>query len=134
MAALEGTSMAGGGSIYSVSIKNRSFTVAADADANRDLGGFTAEVQMNGDGTVRYVLTAKPWMVDGLTIEIEDDNDDQAFIQNIIDAGKAVPITMTDVFKNTYSGAGLVTGDLKKSTMSGLVPVTFSGGGKLDKQ
>ena len=52
--------MAIGGSIESVSIGGRPFTVASDADATRDLGGYTSETRANGDGTTRDILTRKP--------------------------------------------------------------------------
>ncbi len=40
-----------GGSIESVTLDGRTFAVAADAEAQRKLGGFENEVQANGDGT-----------------------------------------------------------------------------------
>ena len=39
-----------GGSIESVTLNGRPFPVAADAEAQRKLGGWENEVQANGDG------------------------------------------------------------------------------------
>ena len=55
-----------GGSIQSISIRGRIFPVASDAEANKKLGGFENEVQANGDGTARKVMTRVPWSIDGL--------------------------------------------------------------------
>ena len=66
-----------GGSIESVNLSGREFAVAADAEAQRKLGGFENEVQANGDGTARLIKTRVPLSLDGLTIEIDDDRGDQ---------------------------------------------------------
>ena len=71
-----------GGSIESVNLSGREFAVAADAEAQRKLGGFENEVQANGDGTARLIKTRVPLSLDGLTIEIDDDRGDQEFLQD----------------------------------------------------
>ena len=45
-----------GGSIESVTLDGREYGVAADAEAQRKLGGWENEIQSNGDGTARMVL------------------------------------------------------------------------------
>jgi hypothetical protein len=128
-----------GGSIKNFSIKGRSFTVAADADANRDSGGYSTEVQPNGDGTARKVMTAKPWSIDGLTASIDDNRDDMKFLQDVADGKDAgddgfYDCTVTEVNGATHQGRGTVTGDLKKSTKNSTCPVTLMGPDKLSKQ
>ena len=123
-----------GGSIKSVSIKGRIFPVAADADANRDLGGMTNEVQPNGDGSARYIKTPKIWTITGLTIVVDHGRKDQEYIQEIADLSTPVDISMTHADDTTYSGVGLPTGDLTYSTKSATMQVGFSGQGKLKQQ
>jgi len=123
-----------GGSIESVSINKRLFAVAADADANIDRGGKTAEYQANGNGTGRKILTTKPWMVDGISLEINPDNDDLAFLEGVAASPDDVPITVTMADGNTYQGTGSVTGDVKASTQSATAPITLSGPGTLTLQ
>lgn len=123
-----------GGSLQEVSIKGRIFAVAADADANMDLGGKSNEIAMNGNGTARLLQTAKGWMVDGVALEIDDARADLEFLQAIADSRDFVPMTVTQVSGITYSGKGQLTGDIKKSTANATAPLTLSGGGKLAQQ
>lgn len=126
--------MSDGGSIESVSIKNRIFSVAADADAERDLGGFTVERMSNGDGSVRRKKTRKPWMLSGLTLSIDDNNQDQEFLQGIADGEEEVAITVTYVSGITYGGTGGLEGDLKFGNQNTTADVTLAGGFKLEQQ
>jgi len=116
-----------------VLIKDRAFAVAADSDGNRDLGGMSADVQMNGDGSSRNILTRKGWEVDGLALAINDAQGDQEFLQAVIDAGKDVPIAFVHASNVTYSGTGIPKGDFKMSTMNITAPLSFGGPGKLQK-
>jgi hypothetical protein len=123
-----------GGSIESVSWFGREFAVAADADANKDLGGFEAEDLPNGNGTTRYTLTRKNWRLEGVALELNDDNGDQEFLQEKIDARQAGPFAVTEAGGQVYQGNGKLVGELRKSTQSVTAPVAFAGGGKLTKQ
>ena len=58
------------GSIDSVSIRGRIFAVKNDADVSIALGGFTAEILMNGNGTGRKSLTRQPFKLDGVVQKI----------------------------------------------------------------
>ncbi len=131
--------MAIGGSIKNISIKGRELAVAADADANRDLGGYTTEVMPNGDGTARKVMTAKPWRVDGLAVSCDDAKDDQKFLQDVADGKDAgadgfYDMTVTLVDGNTFQGRGTIEGDIKMSTKNVTTPITLAGPDKLTKQ
>lgn len=126
--------MSAGGSILEITIDGRVFPVAADADSNRDLGGFTAEQESNGDGSARKVLTRKPWSLDGIAVEVDDDRGDQEFLQDVEDSTDNVPITITYVTGITYSGLGSVTGDFTKSSMNATAGLTMKGPDKLVKQ
>lgn len=123
-----------GGSIESVSIDGRNFSVAADADATRKLGGFENELQVNGDATARIVKTRVGWMVSGLTLSIDAARGDHEFLQAISDGLVTVPITITYAGNETYAGDGIVTGELSASSQSATAEVELSGGGTLTKQ
>lgn len=123
-----------GGSVEDVSIKGRLFAVAADADGNRKLGGFENEIQMNGNGTYRLVKTRVPWLLDGLTLVVDDDRDDQKFLQDIADSEEEVEVTATFANGNTFQANGTIVGELGYSSQSATCSVTLSGGGKMTQQ
>jgi hypothetical protein len=123
-----------GGSIIEVSINGRIYPVAADSESNRDLGGFTTEIEANGDGSARKVKTRRPWKVDGLTIEIDDSRGDQEALQAISDGDEDVAISVTYANNVTYSGKGTVTGEFASTSKNATAPVTLSGSGTLRKQ
>ncbi len=122
-----------GGPLESVAVKGRLFAVAADADGNRKLGGFEAEVQPNGDGTARIVYARVPWQMDGLSLVIDDNAADQEFLQDIIDGKKFVPIEFTFVDGITFRGEGIPAGELAKSSMNATAPLKFNGPAKLEQ-
>jgi hypothetical protein len=119
--------MSASGSIESCNIDGRRFSVAADADADRDLGGFSNEAQPNGDGTVRYVKTKKPWKVSGVTLSINNIRGDQEFLQQKANQLTPYPISFTFVDETTYAGVGMITGDFASKTMTGTAEAEFSG-------
>lgn len=124
-----------GGSIESIDIDGRIFPVAADADVNVKLGGKEKELQMNGDGTPRFVLTAVGWMLDGVTVSIDHDRGDQEFLQERADetsGNSAIGITL--VHGVTFSGKGTIVGELQLSTQNATCGVSLAGGGKLEQQ
>ena len=123
-----------GGSIESMEIRGRTFPVAADADASRDVGGFTNEVQPNGDGSARLVKTRKPWMLEGLTIEVNDDRGDHEFLQDIADGQDFVAIGITFASGATWQGSGQIVDDLKYSSQNATAEVKFAGPGQMTQQ
>lgn len=123
-----------GGSIESVGLAGRNFSVAADADSNRKLGGFENEVQPNGDGTARLIKTRVAWQIDGLTLSIDDLRGDQEYLQDLKDRQDFYPIDITYASGAVYSGLGQVTGEEQTSSMSTTSSVTLAGPGKLTRQ
>jgi hypothetical protein len=122
-----------GGSIESVAVAGRIFPVAADADANRKLGGFEVEVQANGDGTARIVVTRVPWQMDGLALELNDARGDQEYLQDIADAKKFVPCEFTFASGITFRAAGIPAGEIQGSTMNATGTLQFNGPGRLEQ-
>lgn len=123
-----------GGSIESISIRGRLFPVASDAEASKMLGGFTSEVQANGDGTARLVKSRVPWSVDGLQIEINDTRADHEFLTEIADSLEWVPITITFASGMTYQGTGQIVDEISSSSQSATATIKLSGPGTLSAQ
>lgn len=122
-----------GGSIESVSLAGRVFSVAADAEGNRKLGGFENEVLANGDGTARQIKTRVPLSIDGLTIVIDDARGDQEYIQNLSDSPDFFALGITYASGSSYQGSAQVVGETQVSSQSATGQVSFAGPGKLTR-
>lgn len=123
-----------GGSIESVTLDGREFPVAADAEAQRKLGGFENEVQSNGDGIARLIKTRVPLSIDGLTLEIDDDRGDHEFIQELSNRNGFYPIAITYASGNTYQGTAQIVGETQASSQNAVATVSLMGPGILTKQ
>lgn len=123
-----------GGSIESLTLDGREFPVAADAEAQRKLGGFENEVQANGDGTARLIKTRVPLSLDGVTIEVDDSRGDHEFVQNLADRNDFFPIAITYASGITYQATAQIVGENPASSQSATQAVSLMGPGKLTKQ
>lgn len=123
-----------GGPIVDFSIKGRLFTAAADSEATRKAGGAENEVELNGDGTGRVVQSLVAWSVASLNAAYQDARGDQEFLQGIADAGEEVNMTFTWPGNVTWGGKGMITGEIVANTKNLTIPLTLSGGGKLEPQ
>jgi hypothetical protein len=123
-----------GGSIEKISIRGRIFPVAADAEVNRKLGGFENEVQPNGNGSARKIMTRVPWLLDGVQVEIDDTRADLEFLQEIADDQEFVSITITLANRKTYQGTGTITGEVQASSQNTTASISLSGQGTLTQQ
>ena len=123
-----------GGSIQEISLNGRIFAVAADADSNRKLGGFTNEAQANGNGTARLIKTRETWMLDGLSVDTDDVRGDHEFLQDLADLKDFFPVLVTYVSGVSYQGSGQITGDLQRSSQSATAAIALNGPGKLTRQ
>lgn len=127
--------MAGvGGSIEAISLSGRIFAVAADAEAQRKLGGFENEVQANGNGTARIIKTRVPLSIDGLTVEVDDTRGDHEFLQDLSNAKDYFAISITYASGVVYQGTAIITGELQTSSQSATAAVSLMGPGELTKQ
>ena len=125
-----------GGSIESISIDGRTFSVAADAETQRALGGFQNEVLANGDGSARIQKTRTPWSWEGLTLTIDDDRGDHEFLQSVADGNAFVPIACSLASGEVYQGEGIIAGGeaIQMNTQNATAEVSLSGPRKLTKQ
>lgn len=126
--------MSTGGSIESVTLAGRTFSVAADADAERDLGGFSNEVSPNGDETARLLKTRKPWSLTGLTLAMDDLAGDPEFLQSLSDRLGFYPISVTFASGAIYQGTGQIVDDAPTATATTTAAVGLSGPRRLTKQ
>lgn len=127
--------MAGiGGSIEAISMAGRIFAVAADAEAQRKLGGFENEVQANGNGTARIIKTRVPLSIDGLTVEVDDTRGDHEFLQQLSNRTDYFAISITYASGVTYQGTAIITGELQASSQNATAAVSLMGPGELTKQ
>lgn len=123
-----------GGSIESVGLAGRTFSVAADADSNRKLGGFENEVSMNGDGTGRLVKTRVGWMLDGLTLSIDDLRGDHEYLQDLVNRRDFFAIDITYPSGAIYSGTGQITGEVQVASQATTASLSLHGPGVLTQQ
>jgi len=123
-----------GGSIESISLSGREFTVATDAESNRKLGGFENEVQANGDGSARLIKTRVPLSIDGLTLETDDNRGDQEFLQSLSDETDFFAIAITYASGAVYQGRAMIVGEIQASSQNATTPISLMGPGELTKQ
>lgn len=123
-----------GGSIESVALDGRLFSVASDADSNRKLGGFENEHQSNGDATGRIIKTRVGWSVDGLTLSIDDTRADAEYLQDLQDLLDEFPIAITYASGVVYQGTGQIVGETATSSQNTTAAVALMGSGKLTQQ
>ena len=123
-----------GGSIESITMDGRTFSVAADAEAQRKLGGFENEVQANGDGTARLIKTRVPLSLDGLTVGIDDAQDDAEFLQGLQDGNDYFPIAITYASGEVYQGEAQIVGETQASSQNATATVSLMGPGILTRQ
>lgn len=123
-----------GGSIEAVSLDGREYPVAADADSNRDLGGFNNEIQMNGNGSAREIKTRVPSGFDGLSLEIDDDQGDLEALQDFANRPGLKPVIVTYVSGISYQGVCQIVGEIKASSQTTTAPIALMGQFKLTKQ
>jgi hypothetical protein len=126
--------MSTGGSVESVSVAGRTFSVPADSEYQVKLGGWENEIQPNGDGTSRLVKTRVPWSLTGGAVSVDDDNGDLEFLQERADSSRFEVCTITLTSGAVYQGTGIPAGEIQKSTQSTTASVDFIGQGKLTKQ
>ena len=123
-----------GGSIESISIRGRLFPVTTDADSNLKPGGFEVEVQSNGNGSARKILTRVPWQVDGLVVEIDHDRADLEFLQEIANEPGFEAITITYASGVTWQGSGTVADELQFSSQASTATLMLAGPGEATQQ
>lgn len=123
-----------GGSIESLTLNGREFPVAADAEAQRKLGGFENDVLANGDGSAREIKTRVPLSISGITLETDDSRGDHEFLQEFADTPGFKPIAITYASGITYQGSAQIVEEMQVSSQNTTAAISLKGPGKLTKQ
>ncbi len=126
--------MATGGSIESVTISGRTYSVAADADVQQDLGGFENEIQPNGDATARLVKARVPWSLADVQVSVDSENGDLEFLNQLRKQNAFFPVSIVEASGSIWQGDGQIMGEVKRSLQNTVVTLTLSGTGELTKQ
>jgi len=119
--------MKGGGPIKSISINKRNFSVAGDSKPGRIQGGNKNSVSMNGDSTARIIVEIGPSKISGVAIQIDDDDKDQEFVQDIVNLGEFVDVTITYTDGKSWYAQMTVTEDLEYDPATGTMEITLEG-------
>ncbi len=124
-----------GGPLQEIAIRGRTFPVAADTEANRNLGGMSNEVSPNGDGRTGAVIQeVMKWSVKSVNVRIDDDRGDQEFLQARADSAELVPIEVTFPRGVVYAGKGTIEGEIEFNSKQAVATITLAGPGKLEQQ
>jgi len=122
-----------GGSVESISIAGRDYSVTADADISRKLGGSENEVQSNGNDTCRIIKTRVVGKLTGCVVGVDDANGDQEFLQSVADSNDLSAVAITFASGEVYQGNMTIEGEVSYSSQSATASFDL-GGGTLTKQ
>lgn len=114
-------------------VGSKTFNCKGGEDVQIDFGGYTAERMVNGNATGHKSLSAKPWKIEGLSLEAMIGDGYQEFLQDVSNDPVDATITYSHINGSVYVGTGSVEADLKGSAKDGYIPCVFSGNGKLEK-
>ena len=116
-------------SVMHTSVGTREFSVQSDQDINLQIGGYINEIQINGNGTGHDKMKRVPWMLEGLSVEVNQDKKDQEFLQDL--SNSPVPGTWTweHINGSIYTMLGKPQGDMKFNSNSGYFPLVIAGTG-----
>jgi len=126
--------MSVGGSVESITLSGRVFSVTADADTQRKLGGFENEIQSNGDGTARIVKTRVPLALTGLVVNCDDLKGDHEFLQDLSSQNDFFPFVVTYASGESYQGLAQIEGELQNSSQNATATFGLMGPGGMTKQ
>ena len=117
-----------GGDIRQLMIKGREFDVKGeDANVNIDLGGFSDEADINGNGTMHITQRRKAAGFSDCPVSIDDTRQDLEYLQEIANQGEGAPVTITLASGITYAGPLIPIGDLAKATGDGTLSLEMRG-------
>ena len=127
--------MATGGSPRVISFAGRIFPFMGDAEPKRILGGYSNEVMPTGDGenaVVKQEIVCPE--VSGCKILINDQNDDQQFLQEKADAGELEDFSYDRKDLTTWGCRMQINGSIEFDDVTSSAEISFKGVGKLQKQ
>jgi hypothetical protein len=117
--------MGASGTLKSISLNARSFSVPDDCDVNIDLGGYENEIKRNGDGSDRQVKTMKPGGISG--VQVIGGDDVLEYIHGIKQQNEFADVALELVGGRQYSGRVQISGQLQESSMNGVISFDLAG-------
>lgn len=126
--------MSVGGSLETLTLNGRNFSITSDSDSPRKLGGFENEVLANGDGSARVIKTRVPLSITDLVIQIDDARGDHEFLQELANLSDFFTIALSYASGITWQGSAQITGEIPMNNMSTTASISLGGPGVLTKQ
>lgn len=119
-----------GGSLGSLSLNGRAFSVDGDADVAQQLKEFENELKKNGNGTVRLIRKRQLQMLEGIPVAIDDSQGDLEFLSDLNDNGDGGSDGLFNVVVgfpsgDIYAGRGQFVGDIKRQTGEATAELTL---------
>lgn len=121
-----------GGDSESLSLDGQEFAIASGVDIELMTGGKEAEVESNGDGSVRTLITNKPWSLGNVEVACDIKANHLEYVKSIVGRQVAVRVTLPD--STDYKGTGTVTGEVKYNAAKGTMSFGLKGGQTLTRQ
>lgn len=116
------------GDIAQLMIEGREFDVKGeDANVSIDLGGFSNEAGISGNGAMHVTQRRKVAGFSDCPVSVDDSRQDLEYLQGIVDAGELVPVTITLASAITYAGSLIPVGDVAKATGDGTLSLEMRG-------
>jgi len=116
-----------GGPFISHTLKGRRFVCDAEDTATIQVQGRDNDAKPNGDGSVRFVQSRVPGILEGTNLVFDPANGDDDFLLEIKDSGVPFDYSGTANDGVVWSGLVQITGELKFNYKEGTVGVTLSG-------
>ena len=99
-----------------------------------DPGGYRNEMSSTGSGKGIRKMNAVNWKVETTVVwDMTDQNTEEVLVALSEDLGDTT-WTVAHVNGSTYSGVGVITGDIAGDMNEATIPLTLMGGGKMSKQ
>ena len=123
-----------GGSIESVTIDGRTFSVPADAEIQRKIGGWENEILPNGNGTSRLIKSRVAWQLSGMTVQMDDSRRDHEYLEELSARPDYFAVAITLASGAIWQGTGQITGEMQANSQSAVAELSMSGMGQLSQQ
>ena len=115
------------GTLQSIVIAGRRFTVDAESGGKVTLSGFSNEVKPNADGTNRIVKTRHPGKIEDCDLIADNDRDDLEFLQESQDSLEFLDISATEIDGTVLGGNMQITDEIALELEDGKIPIALVG-------
>jgi hypothetical protein len=99
------------------------FDVAPESNVTYRLAGFTNETAPTGNGSAHTTQRRKLGGFESLPLSVDASRQDVEFLQDLADAGEAIPMFMTLASNITYGGSLTIQGEIDPNTGDGQVEI-----------